>query len=460
MALERSATEAKLREHIEYLHRVGCNAVFFQVRAEGDAWYKSSLEPYSKYFTGEQGRAPREDWDPLSFVIKECHARGMELHAWINPYRGASNVNGVLSDKHLFHRAPELFITYNGQLILDPGNPKGRYHVLSVIQELLTNYDLDGLHLDDYFYPYPVRGIEFPDETNFLQYGLTAGYKQDEKSRWRRDNVNTLIREIRSTINRIKPWVRFGISPFGIYRNASSYNKGSATSGLQNYDDLYADVLHWVNNDWIDYIVPQVYWNIGHKVADYTVLVEWWSKALSDNPRIQLYIGQDIKRSMDGNQLKEKLLLSQKNTSGDVYWPADKLIQNYRGVSHVLREHYQSPLVLLPEQISSLGETNSPQRVKHAWLDKHENTLQLVWADNNPVSMKEREAEEAFRYAVYAFPKGKRVDLKASEYLLQVSNKTSCDLSKYQLKGAYTLVVTAINRFWQESKPYKLKVQL
>ena len=294
-----------LLRRVETLHQLGCNAIFFQVRAEGDAWYPSALEPWSKYVTGRQGQAPEEPWDPLELVIEACHERGMELHAWINPYRGASNASAELAPTHPARRYPELFLRYGGQLLMNPGHPQSIPYITSVVKDLVMRYDLDGLHFDDYFYPYPKAGEELQDEETFRAYGLGKGYARGEKARWRRDKVNELIRATRETLLELRPWMRFGVSPFGIYRNASSAPEGSQTAGLQSYDHLSADVLYWAHEGWVDYVVPQVYWNRGHKVADYDVLVPWWAEQL---PRTtQLYIGQHVGRTMEGRQLGEKL---------------------------------------------------------------------------------------------------------------------------------------------------------
>lgn len=335
--LSREEGRRILGNRIALLHRLGNNVVLFQVRAEGDAWYRSSYEPWSRFFTGQQGQAPAEEWDPLAFAIEECHRLGMELHAWINPYRGASNATATLAPNHPARRHPNWFVTYNKQLILDPGIPEGRRYLSKVVEDIVMRYNIDALHLDDYFYPYPVNGLEFPDEETFERYGLSAGYRPEDKDNWRRNNVNTLIYELRQTLLRTKPWVRLGISPFGIYRNQSSDKRGSATSGLQCYDDLYADVLHWAEEGWIDYVAPQVYWNIEHPVADYETLVEWWGKAIK-NKRVQLYIGQDVVRTMDGGQLSAKMMLSRASSDGHIFWSGDELVRNYKEIGEELRE--------------------------------------------------------------------------------------------------------------------------
>lgn len=456
MGLSRSEGRQVLSNRIELLKRTGCNVVLFQVRAEADAWYRSNYEPWSKYFSGEQGKEPQESWDPLAFVIEECHKRGMELHAWVNPYRGASNAKAKLSPKHPASLHPEWFIRYNNQLVLDPGNSEARKHVLKVMHDIVSRYDVDALHLDDYFYPYPAAdGSDFPDDESFSTSGLTAGYRPEDKATWRRSNVNILIHDIRQMLLRTKPWVRFGISPFGIYRNLTSYSKGSATKGLQCYDNLYADVVHWANEGWIDYVAPQIYWNIGYDVADYEVLTNWWSNAIS-NKDVQLYIGQDVKRTLDANQLNTKLLLSAALSEGNIFWPGDELVRNYKDVSEELRTLYYRYPALLPEYKSLLGKTQRPQKLSVVWEDRNEDGHLLMWNDERIAD----DPESPYFYIVYGFPPGQKPDIKKHEYIMSISSTPQYKLPTINRRTKYTFLVTSVNRFWQESKPYKIEVRL
>ena len=251
-------TPAQMRKDfirkLNTLQACGINAIIFQVRPEADAFYQSDIEPWSRFFTGEQGRAPEGNFDPMAFLIEECHKRNMEFHAWLNPYRASTAGNTRFAASHIYHRHPEWFVTYNKQILFDPGLPECRQFICRVVKDIVSRYDVDAIHMDDYFYPYPAGGAPFPDERSFRKYGVPKGYTEATKGNWRRQNVNTLISELRRTILLTKPWVRFGISPFGIYRNKKSTpdGSGSNTNGLQNYDDLYADVLHWVKQGWID----------------------------------------------------------------------------------------------------------------------------------------------------------------------------------------------------------------
>jgi uncharacterized lipoprotein YddW (UPF0748 family) len=259
------------------LHRShGMNAIILQVRPSSDALYYSELEPWSRYLTGIPGKAPEPFFDPLAFWVEEAHKRGMELHAWLNPYRLAQNTSEPLAGNHIAFQNPDWVISYGNKLYFDPGIPATRAHVTSVVSDIVSRYDIDAIHFDDYFYPYPTSE-PFPDHSSFEKY--SRAFPPDQKDHWRRENVDILIKMISDSIKIIKPWVKFGISPFGVWRNQSSDPEGSATrAGVTNYDHLYADIRKWLREGWIDYVVPQIYWEIGHPAADFSTLAEWWNR--------------------------------------------------------------------------------------------------------------------------------------------------------------------------------------
>ena len=289
--------QQKLIRQLDVLKADGVNAIIFQVRPECDALYKSDYEPWSRYLSEQQGKAPSPYWDPLQWMIDQCHRRGMELHAWINPFRAKTKGTSSLANGHVAAQHPDWTFAYGGQLILNPACKAAADYTCKVVDDIVSRYDIDGLHIDDYFYPYPVAGETIPDENQFR--ANPRGFKNIGD--WRRDNVNRFIKQLDETIHKRKPWVKFGVSPFGIYRNQGSDPKnGSATNGLQNYDDLYADVLLWVNNGWVDYCVPQLYWNIGHRVADYKTLIKWWDKHAANRP---LYIGESVVATANSTDL-------------------------------------------------------------------------------------------------------------------------------------------------------------
>ncbi|MFI9806930.1 glycoside hydrolase family 10 protein [Streptomyces sp. NPDC052301] len=279
----------ELIAHLDRVARDRFNTVMFQVRPTADALWPSPYEPWSEYLTGTQGEDP--GWDPLGTAVQEAHARGLELHAWFNPYRIANHTDpSRLADGHPARIHPDWAVPYGGKLYYNPGLPQVRAFVQRAMLDAVARYPVDAVHFDDYFYPYPVAGQTFDDDEAYDRYGGDF----DSRAAWRRDNIDLLVREMAAGIKRIRPGTRFGISPFGVWRNAATDPDGSDTrAGVQTYDDLYADTRKWVRDHWIDYIVPQVYWNIGFAAADYATLVPWWAE-VAKGTRTRLHIGEAL----------------------------------------------------------------------------------------------------------------------------------------------------------------------
>ena len=457
MGMSTDAMQQSLIERLNVLQKAGINAVIFQVRPESDALYKSDIEPWSRFLTGTQGKPPYPMWDPMDFMIRECHKRGIEFHAWINPYRARMKTNVNFSPMHPYVRHPERFITYGGQLFYDPGLPENRQYICSIVKDIVTRYDVDAIHMDDYFYPYPVAGEEFNDHVSFARYGRGYGNRGD----WRRDNVNRLIKDIHETVRETKPWVKFGVSPFGIYRNAKSDRNGSATNGLQCYDDLYADVLKWIDNGWIDYNIPQLYWEMGHRAADYTTLIKWWNEHASKRP---LYIGEDVLRTVkypdpnrpDQHQQQAKMNLSRSllNVQGNCMWYAEALTQNPGNYLTMLeRDYYRYPA--LPPR-SPFIDSHAPKKVKK---------LKPIWTMDGYILFwtapkAKTEMDKAVRYVVYRFAKGERVRTDDPSRIVAVTPDTFIKLPYEAGKDKYTYVVTALDRLHNESGMKKKQVKL
>ena len=284
-----SPWDVQKREYIkllDYYKNLNFNAVIVQIRTAGDAFYPSNYAPWSKYLTGKQGKAPATQENPLTWMIKEAHDRGLEFHAWLNPYRATMNLEtSNLSPEHDFFKHRNWMLKYGTKWYYDPGLPEVKNHLLAIIKEVVTNYDIDAIHFDDYFYPYKEPKLDFPDKASYDKY-KKPGQSRDD---WRRQNVNDLILALSQTIKAQKPWVQFGISPFGVWRNQSKDPKGSPTqAGQTNYDDLYADVLLWMKNKWIDYLIPQLYWSMEHRLASHRKLADWWS---NNSYGTNIYIG-------------------------------------------------------------------------------------------------------------------------------------------------------------------------
>ena len=449
--------KATLTHQLDELKKAGINAILFQVRPEADALYASKIEPWSRFLTGKQGKAPTPYWDPLQWMVEQCHQRGMELHAWINPYRAKTKGTKELAANHPYRRHPERFFTYDGLLLFDPGIPENRSYICSVVTDILRRYDVDGVHMDDYFYPYPSPGHKIPDDATYRKYG--NGMNRED---WRRENVNLFIKQMRDSIRAVKPWVKYGVSPFGIYRNKKSDPVlGSATRGLQNYDDLYADVLKWVKEGWVDYNIPQVYWEIGHPSADYDVLVRWWSEHAGERP---LFIGQDVDRTVgkadpqnpNMHQMARKMHLQRTlpGIHGSCQWYAKAVVDNKGNYATALRQNYHRYPALQP--VMPWIDYEAPKKVKK---------LKAVWTSDGFIlfwtpARSRKEMDRAIQYVVYRFEKGAKVNLDYAENIVDITNVPFYKLPYEDGSERYTYVVTALDRLHNESKPKKVKVKL
>jgi len=333
------------------MHKLnGMNAVIVQVRPAADAFYPSQYEPWSQWLTGTQGKPPSPYYDPLQFMIVEAHKRGFEFHAWCNPYRADFKIgNSSIAPTHLTRIHPEWFLEYGDTKYFDPGNKEVQKYVTTVIADMVDRYDVDAVHMDDYFYPYRIAGKEFPDSANYLKYG--GGMNKDD---WRRSNVDSIILMISTAIKKEKPWCKFGISPFGVWRNKNKDPDGSDTkAGQTNYDDLYADILLWLKKNWIDYVAPQLYWEFGHAAAPFEVLLDWWSKHTYGK---QCYIGLGIYRAgsnsawKDSTQLPRQLsaLRNAPNISGAIYFSSKSFKRNPNGWNDSLRNNYYKDPAIIP----------------------------------------------------------------------------------------------------------------
>lgn len=451
------AMQKGLINRLNQLQKAGINAIIFQVRPESDAFYKSSFEPWSRFFTGVQGKAPSPYWDPMEFMVRECHKRGMEFHAWINPYRAKTKTTAALSPMHPYTQHPERFISYGGQLYYDPGQPENRKYICKIVKDIVSRYDIDAIHMDDYFYPYPVAGEEFKDHVSFARYGRGFANIGD----WRRNNVNQLIKEIHQTVRETKPWVKFGVSPFGIYRNKKSDPKGSNTNGLQCYDDLYADVLLWVNEGWVDYNIPQIYWEIGHKAADYTTLINWWNQYASNRP---LYIGQDVMRTVKNadlnnpneHQMRTKMHLQRTlpNVDGSCQWYTEAVLDNPGNYRTMLEVNYHRFPAIPPT--SPFIDDKAPKKVKK---------LKPIWTSDGYVLFwkapkAKHEMDKAVQYVVYRFGMEDPLNLENPSKIMAVTNNTYYKLPYEHGNQRFIYVVTALDRLHNESKAVKKKVKL
>lgn len=439
--------KADILHHLDIFKSLNINAVIFQVRPQADALFVSALEPWSRFITGTQGKAPEPFFDPAAFFIEECHKRGMEFHAWFNPYRVTSNKDEILAPGHLFFRKPEMFLRYGPQIYFDPGRPESREHLVAVIADFVKRYDLDAVHFDDYFYPYRLPYLEFPDEESFLLYHKADGFDRFDKNNWRRNNVNRLVKELNTTIKSIKPWVKFGISPFGVWRNDSVDPLGSQSTSLQtNYDDLFADILLWMKEGWIDYNAPQLYWEIGHARVNYLPLVKWWA---DNSYGVNLYIGQSIWNQLEiknrngdlVNQLFRKMALVKENekVDGNIWW-SGLGFQGQPKLMDSLSANYQRYPALMPkyEHIDTIPPS-PPLNVRFK-------NGTISW----DISKYLDEMDKPVYWVVYKFRKDEKADISSPSRIEAILNVPNYKTGK---ERGFKYVITTLDRLQNESEP-------
>lgn len=452
-------------EFINYLEeqkRMGMNAIVMQIKPTADAFYPSKYGLWSEYLTGTQGKDP--GYNPLSFMVKEAHKRNMEFHAWFNPYRitmplgkeAALSDLDKLPENHPARKHPEWVVPYGQQLYFNPGIPEVQKFVIDGIMEVVKNYDIDAVHMDDYFYPYKIAGKTFPDQEAYQRYGAN---KFNNIEDWRRDNVNNLVKNINKSIKEEKSYVKFGISPFGVWRNKAVDPTGSeTTAGQTNYDDLYADTRTWINNGYVDYIAPQLYWNIGLPVADYAKLLAWWTKEV-EGKNVQLYIGQaDYKINTNSNGVQNwfnpeelpnqiKLNRTYNNFKGSMHFSAKDLKNNPLGIAERLTEDiYKQPALVPP---MPWIDNEAPKKPKVLQIKKKLGETKFKIRENNP--------EEVAYYAIYRFEGNRVGNINDSKSLLTTVRKEHNNqvyVDPTSEKGeTYTYVVTSLDRNHNESKP-------
>lgn len=352
----------KQKDFIEILDnykKLNYNAVIVQIRSVGDAFYKSKYAPWSRFLTSKEGQAPKTGVDMLAWMIEQSHNRGFEFHAWLNPYRATADLNlKNLAENHDFNIHRDWMIKYGEKYCYNPGLPEVEQHLIKIVEEVVQNYDIDAIHFDDYFYPYKIKNVNFNDNDSFVKYGNGLSLED-----WRRQNVNNLIQKINIAIKKIKPFVQFGISPFGVWRNQSKDSRGSNTNGPSNYDDLFADTMLWDNNKWIDYIVPQLYWSLDHPKASHSKLVKWWSE---NSKNIALYIGigsYKIKTDADKRWNNENEIPNQinearkyKNISGNAFFSAKTFINKNKIITDILSNN-QYKYISIPAAVPNFKKT-------------------------------------------------------------------------------------------------------
>ncbi|MBZ4033394.1 family 10 glycosylhydrolase [Flavobacterium sp. 17A] len=442
--------KAEMITLLDNLRSYNLNTVIFQIRPTADAFYKSAKEPASHWITGTQGVAP--GFDPLQMMIDEAGKRGMNVHVWLNPYRVQKDtVRDVLSKNHLYFKRPDLFLTYGKTRYFNPGLQETRDFVASVVGEIVRKYDVQAVHMDDYFYPYKIAGQEFPDEKAFAKEPRQFKDKDD----WRRDNVDLIIKQIRDTIIANKPEVEFGISPFGVWRNIAKDSQGSKTAaGATNYDDLYANILKWQKENGIDYVTPQIYWHIGFDKANFEVLAKWWAE---HKYGANVYVGHgEYKLSATAkepewrspDQIVKQIEMIRKlpQIEGSMHFTASNFLKKADTLRQPLTQKVYKYIALTPEanRITRL----KPETPTNAVIAKKGNNAVLTW----------KAAFNDKKYVIYRFPKGKITDFSNPENIYYVTTALKLEVPNADLKN-YVYALTALSQTQTESSPIEFSVK-
>lgn len=436
--------------------QVGINAVMVQVRAAADAFYARSNEPWSEWLTGVQGQSPEPYYDPMHFMIDEAHKRNMEFHAWLNLSRGTHKASKSILNDHITRTKPEWFFTYDNHQLFNLGIPEVRAYIIDVVRTIVKHYDVDGIHFDDYFYPYTVPGQTINDYNAFRQYG--RGFTTIED--WRRNNVDELIKGIGQAIKEENPRVKFGISPFSVWRNASSDPRGSKTQGGQpSYDNLYADTRKWYLEGWIDYIAPQIYFTFEFDKVPYKTMTDWWSNISTDR---HIYIGHGTYRIdpaakdrswADPTQIPRQVRYNRqaKGVSGSIFYNTSSLRANKLGIADSLKKLYSRPVLLPNMPWKDNIPPNAPEELKV----KRVKDVGVVLTWKTP-KIPARDNEAIAKWVIYRFDENEIINLEnASRILtiLQNDGNTSYVDKTAKHKQNYTYVVTSLDRLQNESPP-------
>jgi len=452
------------------------NAVIVQVKPAADSFFPSEYSPWSEYLTGTQGKAPSPYYDPLEFMIEAAHQRNIEFHAWVNPFRitqkGVSDMN-KLAENHPARAHPEWVVSYGGQLFFNPGVPEARAFIVKSIIEIVTKYDVDAIHMDDYFYPYPVSGESFDDSAQYKKYG--AGKTLDE---FRRANVDNLVRTLSAQIKRVKPYVKFGISPFGVWRNKSTDPTGSDTkAGIENYDSLYADTRLWIKNGWIDYIMPQIYWDFNEPAAPYENVLKFWVNEIKLNKNVHLYTGNASykvgTKSASGGWLELGELPAQINRNrreasvmGSAFYNMTSVSDNPLGVmTKIKNEQYRYPALVphMPWMMSAAQQAASqavPQ-MPAVRLAASVKSVRITITDTSPAELTGTGGEVRY-YVIYRVDNSRGLSrasvISNPANILDIVAKGGRTRINYTDRKAkigdnYTYYITSVNRLHGESRP-------
>ncbi|MGL4388754.1 MAG: glycoside hydrolase family 10 protein [Brevinema sp.] len=453
--LPKEQQKQELSSLLDTLEALKFNAVILQVKPTSDAFYQSKFSPWSKFLTGIQGKDP--GYDPLAYFIQEAQKRNLETHVWINPFRvlnGGSDLKS-LSPNHIALNNKSWVVEYDKRYYFDPGNNDVQDYVTKEILEIVNNYDIDVLHMDDYFYPYTTyrngKILEFDDNKSWAKYAKNFSNKAD----WRRDNVNRFVKRLSKEIKKTKPYVKFGISPFGVWRNKSVDPKGSDTrAGQTNYDNLYADVLTWIHNQWIDYVMPQIYWHFDTKAAPYDIVVKWWKQAVDE--RVNLYIGLGVYKICDQkwptSHIREQVSFAREHKiPGVSHYSVNAIQKNIKNISNEVAQNIYKNHALVPTNKNLIPII--PANPQNFSVVTNKNILEFTWKNSDP--------KHTRYFLLYRFDKNIKnfEGSKSKDIIAKFSslNKLHFEITNYDPQ--YTYAISAVSRLHYESSLIPLEIE-
>ena len=437
-------------EILDLYKKMNLNAVIVQIRTAGDAFYPSQLVPISKYLTGKEGQNPENNFDFLNWMISQTHVRGMEFHAWLNPYRATFDLNTeILSPTNNFFTHQDWMIKYGTRYYYNPGLPEVQNHLVSVIDEIVKNYQIDAIHFDDYFYPYKIEKEFFNDTLAYKKYGI----KNQKLDDWRRANVDSLMKKVHFAIKKIKPKVQFGISPFGVWRNKSVDSLGSdSQAGQTNYDDLYADPKVWMKNKWIDYLAPQLYWSLDNKRASHRKLINWWNENCEN---VNLFIGNGTykirldkdKAWKNKHEIPNQIELARnvKNVKGNIFFSAISLQNKHKDVVELISNLYSEPALPPSAPNNDCSKPETPKLKQIYRLEK-----QIVFEFENSFSTN-------FEFVILKkhSSQNDKSDIKKQVASVYDSNKI-LSVDEDSLQPDFQYEFTFFNQNAKESEPFSI----
>ena len=437
---------------LETYKKMNFNAVIVQIRTCGDAFYQTEMAPTSKYLTGKEGQAVENNFDFMKWMIDESHKRGFEFHAWMNPYRATFDLNTeILSPTNKYFTQPDWMIKYGTKYYYNPGLLDVQTHLTDVVKEVVQKYDIDAIHFDDYFYPYKIANEVFDDKKAF-ESNNSKNLNIDD---WRRSNVDSLMKKIHFAIEKIKPNVQFGISPFGVWRNNSVDPRGSdSQAGQTNYDDLYADPMVWMQNKWIDYLVPQLYWNLEHKKASHRKLMAWWNE---NTQNANLYIGNGtykIKNDKDKawtnkNEIPNQIDLARntKNVKGNIYFSAESLVNKHKDVVKLMTKKYEE--VALPPTVERILPINA----------ETPKIISILKEKNKIIFDNKYQFSTPFEFVLlYGIDENNQSILIKKMPISKYNSDEKFSVYEEDFKNYKSFSITTYNQFQKESLPFKFSI--